>query len=235
MSKATKKSNTSIVDRLRVLGPVFSLQDMVSHFDITAEQASVYMNRWAQTSNIKKFGPGVAFNLLFHPDAEDKHMGLALTKVLRRPFLMVGGSSIYHSGWTTQVHHQMEIAVPIMRGKTSLPKLGSGVKLVARSLRDFNKLNAHLNPDASGGDLIPVVMPAYALADAYIAAKAGKDDGLLTPADEIDKDYLDDSEVENFRSALEDLGASEEMIEEAIEEYEDCLDPDSEDSSPGFF
>ena len=78
-------------------------------------------------------------------------------------------------------------------------------------------------------------MPAYALADAYIAAKAGKDDGLLTPADEIDKDYLDDSEVENFRSALEDLGASEEMIEEAIEEYEDCLDPDSEDSSPGFF
>jgi hypothetical protein len=230
-----KKSNTSIVDRLRVLGPVFSLQDMVLHFNITSEQASVYLNRWSQTPNVKKFGPGVAFNLLFHPDAVDKHMGVALTKVLRRPFLMVGGSSIYHSGWTTQVHRQMEIAVPIMRGKTSLPKLSCGVKLVPRSVRHFNKLNAQINAQASGGDHIPVVMPAYALADAYIATRAGKGAGLLTPADEIDKDYLDDSEVENFRSALCDLGASEEEIAEAIEEYEACLDPDSEDSSPGFF
>jgi hypothetical protein len=234
MSTQVKKS-TSVVDRLRVLGPVFSLQDMVLHFDITSDQASVYMNRWAQTPNIKKFGPGVAFNLLFHPDAEEKHMGFALNKVLRRPFMMIGGSSLYHSGWTTQVHHQMEIAVPVMRGKTSLPKLSCGITLVPRSVRHFNKLNAQINPDASGGENIPVVSPAYALADAYLADRAGKGSDLLTPADEIDKDYLDDSQVENFRAALIDLGASEDMVDEAIEEYEGSLDPDSDDEPMGFF
>jgi hypothetical protein len=96
-------------------------------------------------------------------------------------------------------------------------------------------MNAQVNPNASGGDGIPVVAPAYALADAYIAQRAGKGSDLLTPADEIDKDYLDDAQVDNFKAALIDLGASEDVVDEAIEEYEGCLDPGSDDEPMGFF
>lgn len=231
------KKYTSVADRLRDLGPVFSIQDMRIHFNISSEQASLYMKRWSERGHIQKFAPGVSFNTLFFPEAPDQKIGLALTKVLRRPFVMIGGSSLYHSGWTTQVHHQMEIAVPIMRGKTSLPKIEGGIRLIPRSVTTFNKLNAQINAGASGGENIPVVMPAYALADAYLKGMEGKpeNDGLLTPADEIDKDYLDESQVDAFADALRDLGATEDVIDDALEEYGSALNPESDDEPMGYF
>ncbi|MCE6959327.1 hypothetical protein LAZ40_09715 [Cereibacter sphaeroides] len=209
-------------DRLAALPGAVTVPQICAGVGIPQARADQYLARWAEAGLVARFGAGVFLNLVRDPEAEKTQPGLALALLLQRPFIMVGGAALYHTGWTGQVHRRIEIAVPVTRTTTGLPAVAGGFVLVPRFPRHHQILMENLASNASGWEGIPVARPAFALADSLLASTQSVPASSRTfpvPPDEIDPDLLECDETESFRDALKALGAAPALLERAMGDY----------------
>lgn len=206
---------------LQSLAPAFTVTDFCRGSGMSPDQAGTYLLRWANDGLIARFGASVFLNLVKDPEAEKTQPGLALELLLERPFVMVGGAALYHTGWTGQVQRRIEIAVPVLRQNVALPAAPGPFVLVPRFPKHIDTLLAHVSRDASGWDRIPVAEPAYALADMFAAMPTIPNAVRVKPVppDEIDPDLLEADQRESVSQALKDLGASDALRNRVLEEY----------------
>lgn len=201
---------------------VVSLGDVAMELGISRGHASTCLHRWIQAGHLERFSSGLCFNLVQDRDARAHHLGDALKRLLMRPFIMVGGGALYHGGWTNQVHEGIEIAAPFSRDNMRVPQTSCGVRIVPRREADFLELYQHQNPDASGWQDVPVLDPAWAIADASLSGRwffSREHPTRDIPPDEIDTDYIGEDGHERLSRALEGLKASSPDRERCLETY----------------
>jgi hypothetical protein len=219
---ASGSARRSAFGTLSAMPPAFTVSEFAISAGMRREMAHTYISRWTEAGLLRRFGPGVHFNLAAHPEAPATHLGLALAKLLGRPFVMTGAAALYHAGWTGQVQRRVEIAVPVIRGKTSLPVLEGDVTLTPRSIRHFRILEAEVLEASSGWADVPVLAPEAALADALLMegrAVSARHPTTLPPPDEIDEDMPEEGAGPRLEALLRRLGADETRIGAAMEAY----------------
>lgn len=222
---------------LATLPGAFTVSEFALETGMRREMAHTYLSRWTDAGLLRRFSPGVYFNIAAKPDAPETCLGIALSKLLGRPFVMTGASALYHAGWTGQVQRRVEIAVPVMRGKTSLPALDGDITLTPRSVRHFLALESEILAGASGWEGVPVLKPEAALADALVMAGRAisrRHPTTVTPADELDEDMIDAGAFERLEAMLRRLGADDARVDAAREAYEEVLSGDGAPERRGF-
>jgi len=221
----------SAFTRLRELDPVFSIGDLEMRHKWTNNQAQVMASRWAKQGLTQAFGRGVYFNLIVDPHGPDNRIEEALEKILNRPGVIVGGGALRRGGWTTQTHHRMEIAVPIIADNSTLPNLllTQNIILTPRYPTWFNALmksDHHYAPQRDRGGYLYVANPAMALADALLSSKrkiyASRQVHIPDP-DELDMEELSPRDLNSVYLYLRLLGASESKATELLSPYMNYL------------
>jgi hypothetical protein len=218
-------------DWLAEFGPIVTLDELCMRTGIPRRQGSTNLDRWQKGGHVVRLGGSTYFNVAHHPDAPRTHIGLALHRLLGRSHVIVGGSALYHGGWTTQVHHHIEVAVHADRNTMSVPKTDCGVQLVGRPTRYMRVLLEAASQVASPWEDLLMVPPEYAIIDTNLMRNSHYDRlGRVTdlPPDEVDPDYLEEDAAERFEAALArfaEAGAPQERLD-AIHARYPMLQPD---------
>src|SRR3546814_2295443 len=112
------------VDALRTLPAVFDLRDVEVYLGMERKVASHYCWRWHEKMLVDSLGPrtGVFYNLIVDPTGPSTRIEEALYKLLRRPPVAIGATTLHWHGWTTQRPHRRELAVITSRHLRSLPE-----------------------------------------------------------------------------------------------------------------
>lgn len=216
---AERKEYVSALNRLRGLPEVFDLRDMQVQFGMTAETAAHYCWRWRQNGLVKALGPrqvGVYYNLLRDPGAADNRQAEAVEKFLRVPVVVTGASALHWHGWTTQRPHQIELAVPVMRGHTSVPQLND-LQLSPRYRRWFAVLKEGAEIGING---FLVARPAVALADSLLSSQLSLTKGrrVWEPGDGDvtveGRDAFDEAAM-----VMRDLGADDDLVDSLLDRF----------------
>lgn len=172
------KSYVSALARLDALPAVFTGSDLTAAFQWSSTTASTYLANWRKAGLVKSLGgrSDVHMNLLRNRQA---HPEAALRRVLPLA-TRVGADVLREAGWTTQILHTPEIAVPQSGPLFSV----DGFHLSARADKWFQKTAAGTHDVQEG---LRQLRPAWALADMVSRAldKRVKNAWLLAP-DDID-------------------------------------------------
>lgn len=191
----------SAMERLRALGPTFSIEQLCLLQDLPREAAQTYVSRWMAAGHLRSAGPRVGFyaNLVVAPDLADSDDWLvqALLHTYKAP-VRIGASVLNEHGWITQHPHEVQVAVlgPANRSKVD------GFEVLARPRTWFERVHdSLLVGDGAGGGAIRArprrdlatlppapqlrsLPPALALADVFGSTGQG---GLWQP----DRDDLE--------------------------------------------
>lgn len=156
---------------LRALPSVFSLGDVEIMFDMPTTDAVKAISRWKEKGYAAALGPrtGVFYNRFLSPHHDDRR--LALDKILRLPYAVIGINALRHGQWVTQRGGVLEIAAPVTAGIQTHPKV-NGVVFCPRPAGWFDKVNGQVCEAEDGVYGLPTLSPAYALAD-ILLSKAG--------------------------------------------------------------
>jgi hypothetical protein len=203
--------------RLAGMPAVFGVDDLERALDMPRQQAILYAYRWVKAGLVVPLGRkvGMWFNLVVDRTGPQTRRAEAVSFLLRRPALVVGGKALLSHGWTTQRHTVTALAVPIGRTIRSLPQLDHGLELLPRSMRWYRKLSEGAQPGVEG---FQVARPEMALADALLADARSLGHGAghamtWTPTpDEICFDD-DEEDIAKVFKALSDLSASPEEVD----------------------
>lgn len=183
----------SAVQRLMTLPDAFSLNLAATLMGVDRGVAKVYLSRWSAAGYLKSSGPrtGFYFNVLKNRQAESECLVQAILHV--HPTAMARGATVLHAcGATTQVPHQVDVAVlaPANRAHTD------GFMEWPKSRRWYDTVSEFKS--ASGVLGLPSLTPEAALADMY-----------STPDDwhpDIDDLEVDEINWGRFQVACERLG-----------------------------
>jgi predicted transcriptional regulator of viral defense system len=174
---AMPKKRVQIIERLRKLPPVFTVNTASAIMGCEAGMTSTYIKRWKDTGLVSSLGnkSGVHFNLLADPNGVATRRMEAIKEVY--PGAVLSGASALHlAGWTTQIPTSDHIIIPARR---SWPEV-EGVDV---SLRDPEWFG--LAKDAmKKGQHFPSLHPAFALAD---SVKSGS---WIPDSDDIEWDQV---------------------------------------------
>jgi len=179
--------------RLLGLPDAFSQDTFTNLLGIEKGIAKVYLSRWTAAGHLQSSGPRTAFyfNVLKNRSAPSEFMAEAIRHVY--PTALVRGVTVLHAaGVTTQVPHQVDVAVlaPANRARTNgfneVPKPRSWYVAV------------HQMKAKEGMFGLPALQPEMALADLY-ATK-----GDWHP--DIDDLEVDELDWKRFKKACDVLG-----------------------------
>lgn len=221
----------SAVERLRSLPDVFTSNNMSSIFGMSRASVDNTIARWRKAGLVETMGmrkAGVHFNLLRRPDAHDALMSDALWLLLRVPHVLGGGGALHAAGWTTQRHHVHEVCVGVSTRSPCVPTGLTGVNVLARPIKWMSILfqNAEANEQASGG--IPMLSPAMALADSWLANQRGTGRVANTRMAWLpDSDDVEIPSEEEWMCAVDCLrllGASDEEVADFTNTYENSVE-----------
>ena len=222
----------SALRRLRSLAPIFSLADLEVHFEFDPAVARVTFGRWCKAGLAERLGGGVYFNLIADPEGPQARVGEALDELPRRRLVFVGGAALHRAGWTTQIHRRHEIAVPVARGRLTVPRIRLGYALVPRRARWHAVLRKH-GDRGLGMPGIESVTPEMDLADALLMQGrplARRYPTYVVPPDEMDLRELTPTHlgrVVGAPGALGALGASEQLALGLLKAYRGVFGPES--------
>ena len=224
MEQATR---VSAFRRLASMPPLLDVDDIQRMLGMPRKGAILYANRWKRAGLLDPLGPncGLWFNLVADPAGPATRRGEAVCKLLDRPAVVVGGRALYEGGWTTQRHHSLPLAVPVVQSCRTLPHLGHGIELLPRSVRWFCRLQAAATPGIEAE--LTVASPEMALADALLSAHrrtgagSGHVMGWKVAPDEVEVDD-EDSDPPKVCDALKALLATDEEAGELLEPF--CWD-----------
>jgi hypothetical protein len=170
----------SALDRLRELPAVFSGRDLTVRFAWTAALASSYLAQWRRAKLVRSLGghSDVHMNLVAQPQADEQ-------RALRMAFpraVVLGAEVLRGAGWTTQVPHRPDVAVPVSGPRYAV----EGFNLEPRTERWYARVSPGVQQVAGS---VARLAPAWALADMIARAQDARVRGawLLAP-DDIDLD-----------------------------------------------
>lgn len=174
-----------VLDRLRQLGPVFSLNDLV-RLGLKRETAHKTVMRWEDQDLIKQAGPRAAvyYNLLVDRYGP-LNRKLEAAQLLYPSAVVVGAAVLHAHGWTTQIPQSLDVA--ILRRATV--KQIDGVHLVHRDADWYaSQHDTLLLPGKDSPFSIASLAPRQALADAREHDDVWRpdDDDLDIPPDDDD-------------------------------------------------
>ncbi len=224
----------SAVERLRSLPEVFSTREAMVAFGCDQAVADVTMHRWRTAGLIESMGPrkaGVHYNLLRDPQGPQTRRDEALWKLLGRFHALTGGPALHAGGWTTQRHRLLEVVTVVTPKMPTVPTGLYGIALQPRPAAWMHELmNAALEAGETEGG-IPLLPPAWALADAILAHARQVGPSVNAPLPWLpapDDVEIDGEEaLDTVRAALVALGATPEEMG-TLERYESSvLDADS--------
>lgn len=203
--------------RLAGMPPVFDLDEFARTLGMPRNQAVKYAHRWCKAGYLEPLGGkvGTWFNLVADRKGPETRLAEAVSLLMRRPALVVGGKALLAHGWTTQRHVLTSLAVPITREVRTLPRLDHGLELLPRSLRWFRRIAEGAEPGVGG---FLVARPEIALADALLAEarETGRTSGHAMSwnpvPDEICFDDDDEDAAATLR-ALTRIGATQEEVD----------------------
>ncbi|MCZ8254451.1 MAG: hypothetical protein O9327_02065 [Polaromonas sp.] len=183
----------SAVQRLMALPDAFSLNVAATLMDVDKEVAKVYLSRWSTAGYIQSSGPrtGFYFNVLKNRQAASDCLPQAILHV--HPTALVRGATVLHAaGVTTQITHQVDVAVlaPANRAHTN------GFVEWPKPHRWYVAVNEFKSTDGLMG--LPSLDTEAALADMY-----------ATPGDwhpDVDDLEVDDIDWGRFKVACERFG-----------------------------
>lgn len=186
-------TRVSAVQRLLSLPDAFSLNLCASLLGIEKGVAKVYLSRWAAAGYVKASGPrtGFYFNVLKNRSSTSEFLPQAILHV--HPTALVRGATVIHaSGMTTQVSHQIDVAVlaPANRAHTD------GFAEWPKSKRWYVAMQDMKLKDGLFG--LPALQPEAALADMF-----------ATPNDwhpDIDDLEVDELDWAKFKVVCDRLG-----------------------------
>lgn len=189
----TAETRVSAVQRVLGLPDAFSLNLCATLLGIEKGVATVYLSRWSAAGYVKASGPrtGFYFNVLKSRDSPAERLTEAILHV--HPTAMVRGATVLHAtGMTTQVPHQIDVAVlaPANRAHTT------GFEERPKSRRWYAAMQGMKLKDGLFG--LPALSPEAALADLY-----------ATPGDwhpDVDDLEVDELDWLKFGAACNALG-----------------------------
>lgn len=186
----------SAMQRLLDLPEVFTGSDLTVRFQWTSATASTYLAKWRRAGLVRSLG-----------GRSDVHMNLVRNRevspevALRRAYpraIKVGVDVLRQAGWTTQVPHAVDVAIP----QSSVPHVLDGFVLSRRSERWYASVLPGVDKVLSGIDQL---RPAWALADMMARARDGRVVGawMMDPEDlDMDSVFSD----KEMKKALANLG-----------------------------
>lgn len=186
-------ARVSAVQRLMELPDAFSLNTLATLLGIEKGAATVYLARWSAAGYVQASGPrtGFYFNVLKNRNSPAEFMVQSILHV--HPSAMVRGSTVLNAaGKTTQVSHQVDVAVlaPANRAHTN------GFQETPKSRRWYASMQGMRTKDGLYG--LPSLCPEAALADMY-----------ATPGDwhpDVDDLEVDELDWRKFKEATDLLG-----------------------------
>jgi hypothetical protein len=201
----TQNNYTSALKRLALVPEVFTGGDLTVLFGWKSAICSNYLAHWRKAGLVKSLGgrSDVHMNLL-----RNRHINPEAA--LRRAFpqaIKVGVDVLREAGWTTQIAHTTEVAVP---SGSSLYDV-EGFALTTRTAKWFNSVAPGTHRVAQGIDRL---QPAWALADMLARAQ----DARVRNAWLLDPEDLDLHSVRNDKNialALQAFGLQANCIEDA--------------------
>ena len=190
---ASPSKRASTVSRLLSLPDAFSLDTFTNLLGIEKGIAKVYLARWTAAGYLESSGPrtGFYFNVLKNREAPSEFMAEAVRYVY--PSALIRGATVLHAaGKTTQVPHQVDVAVlaPANRAKTN------GFNEVPKPRSWYAAVHEMKAKEQLFG--LPALQPEMALADLY-ATK-----GDWHP--DIDDLEVDELDWKRFKKACDILG-----------------------------
>ena len=174
-------ARVSAVQRLLGLPDAFSLNLCATLLGIEKGAAKVYLSRWVAAGYVKASGPrtGFYFNVLKNRNSPAEFLPHSILHV--HPTAMVRGATVIHAtGMTTQVTHQIDVAVlaPANRAHSD------GFVEWPKSRRWYVAMQDMKLKDGLFG--LPALQPEAALADMYGTARDWHPD-----IDDLEVDELD--------------------------------------------
>lgn len=209
------RKRISAIERLRSLPEVFTTREAMAAFECDQAVADVMMHRWRSTGLIESMGPrkaGVHYNLLLDPQGPQTRRDEALWKLLGRFHALTGGAALHAAGWTTQRHRLLEVVTVVT---PRMPTVPTGLYGIAVQPRPAVWMHELMNAAVEAGETeggIPLLPPAWALADAILAHARNVGPSVNAPLPWLpapdDVEIPDTDAMKEVRAALGSLGAS---------------------------
>ena len=140
-----------------------------------------------------------------------ERMGLeGIAEFIHGPVVIGGSAALVAAGWTCQLHR-----IPDLFHADPDADAFAGARQRRRPPEVMGRLIGLCAPDGFGSSDIPVLSPAAAIADGWIALSRGWGVHLLDP-DDLDPDLIEGAERADLERALDVLGAN-------ARERRDCL------------
>lgn len=216
-------SRISAVKRLLVLPDAFSLATCATLLGVTNGAARVMLARWTAANYVQPSGSrtGFYFNVLKNRNAPDECLARAIKHIY--PSAMVRGATVLHAaGKTTQVPHQIDVAV---LGRADRAKT-TGFSERAKPRRWYATLHGMWDKDGLFG--LPALQPEAALADLYAT------EGDWHP--DVDDLEVDELDWPKFKAACDILGIEvpeqlRDLVDAALEAHQKMQLPAAAPSS----
>lgn len=151
---------------LRQLPAVFSRKDVETSFDMSPVDTTKAIGRWKEKKLAHPVGTktGYYYNRFRSPERDD--IKLALDRIVRLPYLVIGANALRHAGWTDQRGGEIEVAVPVNAAVQSYPQI-EGFLLLPRSAGWFDLVWEHSTTRGIHG--LRTLDPEYALVDVIMS------------------------------------------------------------------
>lgn len=195
----SSRQNTSAIERLRELPPIFCGADLTTRFGWDSKTASQYLYLWKRgnTPLIAAFGghSDVYANTLFHPVVEwEKALLMAMPTAT-----IIGVEALRRAGWITQIPQRPDVAVRADKPVYKTDRFD----IFERKASWFAATDAHVE---RGAHRAPCLQPAWALADLLAVQGWGK---CGVWPDDIDWALIDEDQQAQWLCACQAFGIKE--------------------------
>lgn len=206
-----KKTRRSALSRLLNMPPIIDI-DGLARGGIERGTARVLLSNWTKKGLVEPVGErnGAYYNLVVDPEGRKTRLGQAVLREFSVP-VVIGATALHAHGWTTQMAHEMEVAVPVTRNRRRTPNI-EGVKIVPRSLTWYKRIADHVKREGYSG--LALLDPEYALADAY-----KYQDVWVPDPDDIDIEEASERSLANLKTALDELKVSDDDVEKLLDYF----------------
>ena len=202
----SKSTQTSAIERMLTLPPLFRGADLTVRFAWNSKTASHYLWLWKKRGLVQGLGghSDVFANLVREPSPD---WGRAVLMAMPSA-VIVGAEALRQAGWTTQIPTSPEVAVPAGQSAFKLEHFS-----VQQRPARWGEATAAGRHQAVPG-VLPMLRPAWALADLL---RAGSWGSFGLDPDDIEWDEVTPRDEADWRQACAAMGlALPELAEMAV-------------------
>lgn len=200
----SRRTQTSAIDRLVDLPPIFRGADLTLRNDWSSRRASHYLFLWKRRNLVAALGgkSDVYANILA---CRDPNWEEALLKAMPTAVVM-GLEALRRAGWITQIPAQTTVAV----NKAFPIHKVQHFSVTTKTAGWFHRSHPGIEPSPAPGCALPCMHPAWALADLAATQGIGIQSGVWP--DDLDADAVTAKDRRQWTLACQAYGLSEDKL-----------------------